>query len=101
MENLDEQAAAVRRELRVRMLVPDLIAEHGKYPDFFIQPGQSEATVRQRYLNELRVEVSLESRPRVKKLDGATKSPTSRAMLHYAGTTKYNRNSVADLFCFN
>ena len=61
LDNADEQAAAVRREMRGRIKAADKIEMQQRYPRFYLRGKESESIVRQQYLHELRSQVRLAS----------------------------------------
>ena len=59
LDNTDEQAAAIRRELEGRLRAADRIEVQNLFPKFYRRPGESEEFQRAQYINELRSQVCL------------------------------------------
>ena len=58
LDNADEQAAAIRRELDGRMQLADSIMRERRFPKFKIDEDKSELEFNKSYIEELRGQVS-------------------------------------------
>jgi len=59
LENADEQAAAIRRELDGRMHRADNVMRERSFPKFLIPEGKSQLEYNKTYVEELRSQVNL------------------------------------------
>nr|XP_039264030.1 calcium-dependent secretion activator 1-like isoform X1 [Styela clava] len=59
LDNADEQAAAIRRELHGRMHAADKIEQLHRFPRFHCRNNEIERQLQDQYINELRQQVSL------------------------------------------
>lgn len=59
LENADEQAAAIRRELDGRMHLAESVYKERKFPKFLIPDGKSLMEFNKTYVEELKSQVNL------------------------------------------